>query len=66
MRVTPKRYYTFMIDPELVGALKDAKDRSPELSEAAIIRQALRDWFAKHDVPVEKRTARPGKRRKRS
>jgi hypothetical protein len=46
--------------------LKDAKDRSPELSKAAIIRQALRDWFAKHDVPVEKRTARPGKRRKRS
>lgn len=64
--MTPKRYYTFMIDPELVEALRDAKSRSPELSEAAIIRQALRDWFARHGVKVKKRTARTRKRAKRS
>jgi hypothetical protein len=64
--VTPKRYYTFMIDEELAEALREAKQQSPELSEAAIIRQALRDWFAKHRVTVKKRTARPRKRAKRS
>jgi hypothetical protein len=58
--VTPKRYYTLMMDPELIDALKLAKERSPELSEAAIIRQALRDWFDKHGVAVKK--ARPRKR----
>ena len=65
--MTPKRYYTFMIEPELIEALKRAKDQSPELSEAAIIRQALRDWFERHDVPVKKQPgARSGKRAPRS
>ena len=50
--MTPKRYYTFMIDPELAEALKRAKDQEPELSEAGIIREALRDWFAKRGVKV--------------
>jgi hypothetical protein len=62
--VTPKRYYTFMIDPELVEALKDAKGRSPELSEAAIIRQALRDWFEKHGVKVKSGRKRAGTRKR--
>jgi hypothetical protein len=62
--VTPKRYYTFMIDPELADALRAAKDESPELSEASIIRQALRDWFKKHGVKV-KRAARTRKRAER-
>ena len=64
--VTPKQYYTFMIDPELADALRAAKARQPDLSEAAIIRQALRDWFDKHGIQVEKRTARARKRAKRS
>jgi len=54
------------MDPELIEALKRAKDQSQELSEAAIIRQALRDWFQKHGVPVKKRTVRPRKRTTRS
>lgn len=52
--MTPKRYYTFMIDPELAEALRDAKAQTPELSEASIIRQALRDWFTRHGVKVKK------------
>ena len=63
--MTPKSYYTFMIDPELADALREAKARTPELSEAAIIRQALRDWFDKNGVTVKKRAARARKRAKR-
>jgi hypothetical protein len=55
-----------MMDPELIDALKRAKEQSPELSEAAIIRQALRDWFEKHGVAVKKRTARIRKRAPRA
>jgi hypothetical protein len=54
-----------MIDPELLEALREAKGRSPEVSEASIIREALRDWFAKNGVTVKKRTARARKRAKR-
>jgi hypothetical protein len=43
-----------MLDPELLDALKRAKKQSSELSEAGIIRQALRDWFEKHGVAVKK------------
>ncbi len=56
--LTPKRYYTFMLDPELAEALKTAKEQSPEFSEAGIIRQALRDYFRKHGVTVRKKTER--------
>ena len=44
----------FMIDPELADALREAKQRSPELSEAGIIREALRAWFKAHNVKVKK------------
>jgi hypothetical protein len=60
--VTPKRYYTFMIDPELADALRSAKERSLELSEGAIIRQALRDWFKKNGIVVKKKAVRTRKR----
>jgi hypothetical protein len=40
--MSPKRAYTFMIEPEMAEALKLAKRAEPELSEGAIIRQALR------------------------
>ena len=64
--MTPKRYYTFMIDPELADALREAKDQTPDLSEAAIIRQALRDWFAKHGIAIKKSERRRASRPKRS
>jgi len=53
--MSPKKYYTFMIEPDLAAALKDAKKRDPELSEGAIIRQALRDWFKKAEAGKKKR-----------
>lgn len=62
--MTPKRYYTFMIDDELVEALKDLKERT-ETSEGAQIRQALRDWFAKQGVRVRKAERRRSDNRKR-
>lgn len=43
--MTPKRYYTFMIDPDLATELKAASEALPEMSEAAILRQALREWL---------------------
>ena len=55
----PKRYYMFMIDDELREALRAAKRQTTELSEAAIIREALRDWFKKHRIPVKQ----PGRQR---
>ncbi|HEY6180246.1 MAG TPA: hypothetical protein VIX73_37650 [Kofleriaceae bacterium] len=55
-----------MIDPELREALKQASADRPESSEAAIVRQALREWFDRNGVTVQKRTARPRKRAQRS
>jgi hypothetical protein len=55
-----------MIDPELADALRVAKDASPELSEAGIIREALREWFAKRGVRVKKAERTRPARRKRS
>jgi hypothetical protein len=54
----PKRYYTFMIDPELIDALKEAKELTG-LSEGAQIRQALKVWFAKRGGKVKKSPPRP-------
>jgi hypothetical protein len=61
-----KRYYTLMMDPELIAALKVAKARYPEGSEAGIIRQALRDWLAKHDVTVKKSALRRAATRRKA
>lgn len=55
---TAKKYYTFMIDPPLLAALKAAAAARPELSEAGVIREALRDWFSKHHVPIAKTASR--------
>ena len=55
-----------MLDEELIAALKEAKSRSAEASEASIIREALRQWFRRNGVTVKKRTARPRKRARRS
>jgi len=55
--VTPKRYYTLMMEPELLAALKAAKEKTG-LSEGAVIRLALRAWLRKEGVQVKKKTAR--------
>ena len=62
----PKRYYTFMIDPELLEALKAATASRPELSEAALVRQALREWFDRNGVKVKKTGRKRPASRKRS
>ena len=65
--MSPKRYYTFMIDPELLAALKATAAATPEWSEAAILRQALREWFDRNGVSVAKAAPRrAGTRRKAS
>lgn len=63
--MSPKRYCTFMIDPELLDALKNAAGARPELSEAGLIREALRDWFSKHGVKVKQTASRPRAKRGR-
>ena len=55
--MTPKRVYSFMIDPELDAALKDVKERDG-ISEGEQIRRALKAWFADRGVSVEKKTER--------
>jgi hypothetical protein len=47
--VTPKKLYTFAIDPELAEALKDVKARDG-IGESEQIRRALRAWFKKKGV----------------
>jgi hypothetical protein len=53
-----------LIDPELLDALKEATATRPELSEAGLIRQALREWFKAHGVKVKtaKRPAQTGRK----
>jgi hypothetical protein len=55
--VSPKRYYTFMLEQELIDALKDAKEQT-HLSEGAQIRQALREWFSKQGIAIKKKADR--------
>jgi hypothetical protein len=44
--------YTFMLDPDLLAALKVAKEREDK-SEGAIVREALREWFERNGVKVK-------------
>lgn len=62
--MTPKRLHSFMLDTELSAALKEATSRDPELSEASIVRQALRVWFKQNGVPVKTPKRRADTRRK--
>jgi hypothetical protein len=48
--MSPKTYYTFMIDPELLAALKRAKAVDPDLSEGGIVRKALREYLERVDT----------------
>lgn len=43
--MSPKKRYSFFIEPEMAEQLKRAKEAEPEMSEGAIIRQALREWL---------------------
>jgi len=47
--VTPKRLYTFAIDPDLDDALKRYK-ADHGVGESEQIRRALRTWFEKRGV----------------
>ena len=60
----PKRYYTFMIDPDILDALKSATAERPEVSEGALIRQALREWFKRNGVKVKTERKRAGTRKR--
>ena len=63
--MTPvKKMYTFMLDPDLLAALKTASERNPELSEGGIIRQALREWFERHGVKVKSERKRADTRKR--
>ncbi len=61
-RMSPKRYYTFMIEQELIDALKAGKDVTG-LSEGGQIRQALKAWFAKQEIPVKATTKKTERKR---
>ena len=50
--MTPKKAYTFMIDPELDAALKALKARDGA-SEGESIRRALVDYLKKKGVTVK-------------
>jgi uncharacterized protein (DUF934 family) len=47
--MSPKKYYTFMIDPELAEALKVVKERD-HIPESQQIRLALREWMEERGV----------------
>jgi hypothetical protein len=63
--MSPKKVYSFMIDPELAEALKAYKD-SEGLSESEQIRTALREFYRRRGVPVRRKTdqQRAGKARR--
>ncbi|MBZ5560359.1 MAG: hypothetical protein LAO77_24140 [Acidobacteriia bacterium] len=52
-----KRYYTFMIDPALADALKQAAASEPELSEGALIREGLRKELQRRGITVKTKAA---------
>jgi metal-responsive CopG/Arc/MetJ family transcriptional regulator len=47
--MSPKKAYTFLIDPELLEALKALKDRDAA-PESETIRRALREYLTKRGV----------------
>ena len=47
--MSPKKVYSFMIDPELAEALKTVKERDG-ISEGEQIRRALHAWFKEKGV----------------
>jgi hypothetical protein len=62
--VPAKRYYTFMIDPGLIAALKKSKAKTG-MSEGAQIRDAIRSWLEGQGIAVRGQTPREGESRVR-
>ena len=60
--MTPKKRYTFMIDPELADGLKTLKERDGA-SEGESIRRALVDYLKKKGVTVKAPRQRANTRR---
>lgn len=54
--MSPKKLYSFYIEPEMAEQLKEAKEAEPEMSEGAIIRQALREWLERRPKPKKRKT----------
>lgn len=61
--MSPKKLYSFKIDPELADALKRVKERD-HIGESEQIRQGLKLWFQKRGIKVKRPTAAPKTRRK--
>ena len=61
--MTPKKLYTFAIDPDLAEALKRVK-ADDGIGESEQIRRALREWFERRGVMKSER--KRGVTRKRS
>lgn len=62
--MTPKKLYTFAIDPDLADALKRVKERDG-VGESEQIRRALRNWFERKGV-IRKAERKRAVTRKRS
>ena len=62
--MSPKKYYSFMIDPEMAEALKTVKERDG-VAESEQIRRGIAMWLKTKGVSVkETASRRSGKRRK--
>lgn len=62
IELTPRKLYSFFIDPDLAEALKTLKDREHE-TEAAIVRRALRQYLEQQGVMKSERK-RPASRKR--
>jgi hypothetical protein len=60
--LSPKKLYTFAIDPDLAAALKRVKAKDG-IGESEQIRRALRAWFQKRGVMKAERQ-RAGSRKR--
>jgi len=60
--MSPKKYYSFMIDPDLADALKRVKERDG-IAESEQIRRAVRAWMQKRGVMKSERKRASTRRR---
>lgn len=63
--MSPKKYYTFMIEPDLAAELKATKERDG-IPEAEQIRRALREWFDKQGSTRPKAAPRRASTRRKA
>jgi len=63
MATIPKRAYTLKIDPDLLAALREVKERDG-ISESEQIRRGIRLWLATKDVSLKAGRQRVGARRR--